>query len=120
MATNATSSKRSTAKHGGPFLWALSFIPLWLRNRQNLGTREPVLFLSLASARAEHLASRGCRPSWPSHAPLSLPVYRRLMTKHPNCDSMCPLRIALGVARCSSRPPLFALAADMSTWPLRT
>src|SRR5215207_6345303 len=57
MATNATSSKRSTAKHGGPFLWALSFIPLWLRNRQNLGTREPVLFLSLASARAEHLKS---------------------------------------------------------------
>jgi hypothetical protein len=42
------------------------------------------------------------------------------MMKHPNCDSMCPLRIARGVARCSSRPLLFALAAGMSTWHLRT
>ena len=42
------------------------------------------------------------------------------MMKHPNCNSMCPLRIARGVARCSSRPLLFALAAGMSTWHLRT
>ena len=34
--------------------------------------------VSASRPRAEHLAKSGCRPTWPSHAPLSLPVCRRL------------------------------------------